>query len=237
MSHPAPPRILVTRSEPGASETAERLKALGYAPIVEPLFTIAPIDVVLPSFDALAFTSANGVRRLATLSSIRDAPVFCVGARTAEAAREAGYANVSSADGDVAALGDLILKQLPIGARLLHAGNEESRGDLSGRLAAAGIAAQFVALFRAEPVSAPGPDLARHLRGEPAFAAVLIHSPRAASILAKMLAGASAPCPIVAAAISPAAAAPLAGLARRIAIASAPNEDAILSLLPGLVSG
>ena len=237
MSHPSPPRILVTRSEPGASETAQRLEALGYAPIVEPLFAIAPIDVVLPAFDALAFTSANGVRRLAALSSRRDAPVFCVGARTAEAAREAGFASVSSADGDVIALCDLILKQLPVGARLLHAGNEDSRGDLSGRLAAAGITAQFVALFCAEPVTAPGPDLARHLRGEPAFAAVLIHSPRAASILAEMIASAANPSPIDAAAISAAAAAPLIGLARRISIAPAPNEDAILSVLPDLVSG
>lgn len=237
MSRPSPPRILVTRSEPGASETAQRLEALGYTPIVEPLFTIAPIDVVLPEFDALAFTSANGVRRFATLCSRRDARVFCVGARTAEAAREAGFANVGSSDGDVSALGDLILEHLPKGARLLHAGNEESRGDLSGRLVAAGIAAQFVALFRAEPVTTPGPELARHLRGEPAFAAAMIHSPRAASILAEMIASTPSPCPIDAAAISPAAAAPLTRLARRIAIASAPNEDAILSLLPELVSG
>lgn len=237
MSHPAPPRILVTRSEPGASETAERLKALGFTPVVEPLFAIAPIDVVLPAFDALAFTSANGVRRLAALSPRRDVPVFCVGARTADIARAAGFAHVSSADGDVSALGDLILKQLPRGAHLLHAGNEESRGDLSGRLARAGILAQFVALFRAEPVTAPRPELARHLRGEPAFAAVVIHSPRAASILAGMIANAANACPVDAAAISAAAAAPLAGLARRIAIASAPNEDAILSVLPDLVSG
>ena len=31
-------RVLVTRSEPGASETAERLSAAGYLPIVEPVF-------------------------------------------------------------------------------------------------------------------------------------------------------------------------------------------------------
>ncbi|OYX46261.1 MAG: hypothetical protein B7Y90_16285 [Alphaproteobacteria bacterium 32-64-14] len=237
MNHPAPPRILVTRSEPGASETAQRLEALGYAPIVEPLFAIAPIDIVLPAFDALAFTSANGVRRLAALSPRRDVPVFCVGARTADTARAAGFSHVSSADGDVSALGDLILKQLPVGARLLHAGNEESRGDLSGRLAATGIAVQFMALFRAEPVATPGPELARHLRGEPAFAAVLIHSPRAASILAGMIAATANPSPIDAAAISPTAAAPLTGLASRIAIAPAPNEDAILSVLSDLVSG
>ena len=43
MSQTQPPRILVTRSEPGASETAARLRASGFAPIVEPLFAIKQI--------------------------------------------------------------------------------------------------------------------------------------------------------------------------------------------------
>lgn len=236
MSQRPPPRILVTRSEPGASETAARLTSLGYQPIVEPLFAIVPIDVTIPDFDALAFTSANGVRRFAVLSLRRDAPVFCVGARTAEAAREAGFADVTSADGDVVALGDLILARLPAGNLLLHAGNAESRGDLSGRLTAQGIAAQFLALFRAEPVGAPGPELARHLAGDRAFQAALVHSPRAGAILAEMIRAVATPCPIAIAAISEAVAAPLAGLAQPVAIASAPTEDALLSSLANLVS-
>jgi len=232
-----PPRILVTRSEPGALETAARLAARGYRPIVEPLFAIAPIDAVIPQFDALAFTSLNGVRRFAALSPRRDTPVFCVGARTAQTAREAGFADVASAEGDVNALGDLVLARLPAGARLLHAGNEESRGDLAGRLSAAGVAAEFVALFRADPVAAPGPELARHLAGEAAFDAVLIHSPRAAVILAELIRAASDPAPVDIAAISAAAAAPLAGLVQSTAIAPAPTDDALLSSLAGLVSG
>jgi uroporphyrinogen-III synthase len=44
----APRRILVTRSEPGASETAARLRAAGFEPIVEPLFAITPVDAELP---------------------------------------------------------------------------------------------------------------------------------------------------------------------------------------------
>lgn len=233
----SPPRILVTRSEPGASETAARLMAAGYIPIVEPLFAIVPIDVTLPEFDALAFTSANGVRRFAALSPRRDAPVFCVGARTAEAAREAGFADVTSADGDVTALGDLILAKLPMEKRLLHAGNAESRGDLSGRLAAQGADARFVALFRAEPVPEPGPELARHLAGDTAFDAALIHSPRAGVILAGMIRTAARSCPMSIAAISEPAAAPLASLAQPVAIAAEPTEDALLSSLANLVSG
>ncbi len=237
MSQPPRPRILVTRSEPGASETAARLHAAGYDAVLEPLFAIVPIEVVLPDFDALAFTSANGVRRFAVLAPRRHTPVFCVGARTAQAAREAGFVDVTSADGDVRALGDMILAKLPAGARLLHAGNEDSRGDLAGRLVSDGIAAQFVALFRAEPVPAPGPALARQLAGERVFAAALVHSPRGGEILAGMISAAANPAAVDVAAISPAAAAPLTGLARRVAIAEAPNEESLFSALANLVSG
>jgi uroporphyrinogen-III synthase len=62
-----PFRVLVTRAEPGASATARSLAAKGYAPVVEPLFALEPITADLPAFDALAFTSAKGVRALASL--------------------------------------------------------------------------------------------------------------------------------------------------------------------------
>lgn len=237
MSSPARPRILVTRSEPGASETAARLEAAGYEAVVEPLFAIVPIAAQLPDFDALAFTSANGVRRFAALSPRRDAAVFCVGARTAMVARELGFQDVTSADGDVVALGDLIAERLSLGARLLHAGNEDARGDLTGRLSSSGIVASFVALFRAEPVATPGPALARHLAGEPAIAAVLVHSPRGGDIVAGMIRASASPASVDVAAISAAAAAPMEGVARRIVIAETPNETSLISALATLVSG
>ncbi len=229
------PRVLVTRSEPGAFETAARLTAAGYTPLVEPVFGIEPISADLPGFDALAFTSANGVRQFSVLSPRRDVRVFCVGARTAEAAQNAGFATVASADGDIEALGALIAESLPKGARLLHAGNEEARGDLTGRLLGAGLAAEFVAIFRAIPAKAPGPALRAHLIGNQAFEAVLIHSPRAAAILAEFAKGSHASLDI--AAISAAAAAPLATIAGRTEIASHPNEQSLLSALARLVSG
>ncbi len=227
------PRILVTRSEPGASETADRLRAAGYLPIVEPVFAVEPIPVTLPSHDALAFTSANGARISATLSSSRDVPVFAVGARTAEAARMAGFTNVTSADGDVSALADLISASLPPAARLLHAGNEESRGDLAGTLRQAGREAQFLATYRAVLVHGPGPALASHLAGASAFEAVLVHSARGAAILADFLAkGPSRP--VLAAAMSVAVAAPLEHHAQRLEIARSPNENELFAALERL---
>jgi len=228
-------RVLITRSEPGASETAERLAAAGYTPIIEPVFTIEPVTAQIPDFDSLAFTSANGVRAFAKLSSRRDVPTFCVGARTAEAAREAGFINVHSANADVEALGVLINDKASKGSHVLHVGNEEARGDLTGRLRSAGHSASFVAIFRAVPSRTPGPVLSRHLAGTAEFEAVLVHSPRAATILAEFAAGSAAAFDV--AAMSAAAVAPLAALAGRTEIAAHPDEQSLLSALVRLVSG
>lgn len=235
MTAVSPPRILVTRSEPGASETGGRLRAIGFEVVVEPVFAIAPVEAEVPPFDALAFTSANGVRRFALLSPRRDVPVFCVGDRTAEVARAMGFAEAVSAGGDVNALADLAIRRLPAGAMLLHAGNEESRGDLAGRVQAAGRNAEFLAVFRAIPAASPGPRLAQHLTGAARFDAVLVHSPRAGEILAQQAAGSGARLPVVA--ISGAAAAPLLAHASAVEIAATPDEPALISALARLVFG
>jgi uroporphyrinogen-III synthase len=224
-------RILVTRSEPENRATAQRLLALGHQPLLEPAFTLDFLDVGLPPYDALAFTSVNGVRAFARLTSRRDVAAFCVGGRTAAEARQAGFASVASAEGDVAALVDLIAANLEDRARLLHVGNSESRGDLAGELGRLGHAAEFRALFVARAIDSPGPELARHLSGEPRFEAALIHSPRAASILAGFVQSARAPAPISIAAISSAAAAPAASFAARLACAASPTEEALLETL------
>lgn len=235
VTQPRSPRILVTRSEPGASETAAKLRAAGFDAHVEPVFAIAPIAAGVPEFGALAFTSANGARQFARLSTRRDVPVFCVGARTALAAREVGFSDVASADGDVNALATLIQRKLPRDVKLLHAGNEESRGDLAGTLQAAGHDAAFIAVFRAEPVQSPGPALAAHLAGQARFDAILIHSPRAAAIVAGFAQNARDRSPLPVVAISDAAAAPLQTLKPLVEIASTPDEAAMISALARLV--
>ncbi len=95
-------RIWITRAEPGAQLTAERLRALGHEPGVPPLMEGQPVGEPpdLAGVGALAFTSRNGVRAFAALSSERSLPVFAVGDATASAAREAGFQDVSSAGGD-----------------------------------------------------------------------------------------------------------------------------------------
>jgi len=68
------PRILVTRPLPQGEQTAEKLRALGYAPVLAPMLRIEPITPPkLPSFDkvqAVLVTSRNGIARLSALDTI-----------------------------------------------------------------------------------------------------------------------------------------------------------------------
>jgi uroporphyrinogen-III synthase len=227
------PRVLVTRAEPGASETAARLLARNYDPVVEPAFTLRHLHPDLPPFDTLAFTSANGVRAFAKLSTLRDVPVFCVGRRTLAAAQSLGFANAVSADGDVTALGELIRERLPPGARLLHSGNEDARGDLAGQLRRAGIDARFVATYLAEPSPRPGPALAAHLAGREKLDAALVHSPAAGAILAGFVTASPGAPVLPLAGISDSALAAAHGVLSESA--ATPDEDALLTALDRLL--
>ena len=93
-------RVWVTRAQPGADRTADRLLALGYVPVVLPLLALEAIFQPNPDLSdvwALAFTSRNAVTAFAPLTPDRALPVFAVGDATAEAARAAGFADVRSA--------------------------------------------------------------------------------------------------------------------------------------------
>ncbi|MGQ2990269.1 MAG: uroporphyrinogen-III synthase [Brevundimonas sp.] len=219
-------KVWVTRAQPGAARTAARLLDRGLDPVIAPLIAIRPLTPALPDasgFDGLIFTSRNGVAMFADLGpppNAFDLPVFTVGGATAEAARQAGFARVRSADGDVHALAHLIRDETP-GARLLHPGALQPAGDLGGALA--GIS-QVVSLPVYEAVASDLPPPAD-------FDVVLIHSPRAARELAARL-------PVdraarrVAIALSAAAAAPLADLGfAAVGIAETPDETALLDAL------
>lgn len=216
-------RIWITRAEPGASRTADRLKAMGHQPVTAPLLEVHPLPAMidLDGVGALAFTSANGVRAFAERSAERALPVFAVGDATAAAARKAGFTEVASACGDLDALADLIAAQRPVGT-VLAPGPREPAGDLPRALAAQGVTARTLALYETLPV-APSGDMR-------AVDAVLIHSPKAAERLAVVLGGRPGP---AAYCISAAAAAPLAGRPfARVAWAARPDEDSLLALLP-----
>jgi uroporphyrinogen-III synthase len=214
-------RIWITRAEPGASRTAEKVRALGHEPVVAPLLEVHPLpaEIALDGVAALAFTSANGVRAFAERSEERALPVYTVGDATAAAARKAGFAKVASPYGDLDALADLIAAQAT--GPVLAPGPREPAGDLPRALAAQGVTARALALYETLPVY---PNTLGQVD------AVLVHSPKAGERLAVVLGGKPGP---AAYCISAAAAAPLAGHPfAEVRWASHPDEDSLLALLP-----
>ncbi len=183
-------RVLITRPEPDASALADKLKARGHETLIEPLLRIeakpdAAVD--LAGVQALAFTSANGVRVFAGLSARRDLPVFAVGDSTAAAARAAGFASVESATGDVEALAALIAARLEPGAgAIFHGAARKVAGDLKGALDAAGFQVRRAVLYEAVPSVALTPNSAAALR-EGRVDAVLFFSPRTGESFIRLL--------------------------------------------------
>ena len=223
-------RVWVTRAEPGAARTADRLTALGFTPLVAPLLTLAPLPGALDATPdpaavaVLALTSPNGVEAFAPLiPRFRDHPVFAVGDATAEAARTAGFTDVRSASGDIHALARLIAAEAPPGP-LLAPGAREPAGDLPALLPDRPV--QRLPVYAAFETHAPAPAT---------FDAVMLHSPRAARALASSLAAdlpRAAASGRVAICISEAAATPLRSFDfTEIRIAVAPDEPAMLSAL------
>lgn len=188
-----PQKIWITRAQPGADSTAERVRALGHEAVVAPLLSVNVLEGVmvdLTGVGALAFTSANGVRAFADACQDRSLRVFAVGQATAQAARAVGFKSVLSADGDVAALAEGIgARKAEIKGAILHPGAAELAGDLAGALERHGIETRHLILYETADIELSDDDV-RALTGSDV---ALIHSPRAAKALARVLKGNPAP--------------------------------------------
>ncbi len=119
------PLILITRPVEDATGLVDALRAEGFDALVEPMLRIEPVsDVVVDLTDcrAILFTSANGVRAFARISSVRNLPVVTVGASSAQAATEAGFEDIEASGGDVEALIATVRARSPVqGGALFHA--------------------------------------------------------------------------------------------------------------------
>jgi len=150
-------RLLLIRPDPDAQRTASVLRARGHDVMVSPLLsieTIANADLGTGPYAAVLMTSANAARAIATHPQLRDLvalAVFAVGNRTAEAARNAGFAKVRSAQGDAADLVMLVRKELPGGdVPVLYLAGEDRARDIAAALAGVGPPVRIAVVYRAE---------------------------------------------------------------------------------------
>ena len=146
-------RLLITRPEPDATRSAQALRARGHEALVAPLLAMQTIETdIAGSYNAVLMTSANAARALSAhprAGKFTQLPAFTVGARSAGAARAAGFSEVVSANGALADLVTLVAARFAgSSARLLYLAGEERAGDLGGELAVYGIAVETVAIYR-----------------------------------------------------------------------------------------
>lgn len=228
--------VLITRPEPGASETAERVASLGLLPVVAPLLEINTLSVAWPpsgEVQAILVTSGNAIPALP--ASHRHLPLLAVGQATALIARQAGFKEVQSADGDAAALADLAERVCrPHGGPLLLATGRRQGHALATELRRRGFAVVRRVVYAAEPVLLL-PDTARSALADGTLRAALFFSAETAQAGVRLIdaAGLSdAVRAVDAVAIGQPAAVALEALPwRRVRVAARPDQDAMLALL------
>lgn len=212
--------LIVTRPEPGNAATVERAKALGMDAHAIPLFAAHALDWQVPAaenFDALLLTSAAAVRlagtRLASLSSL---PVFAIGATTAHAAEAAGLTVAMTGSTNVQRLLDDMASP-NIQNILWLCGRDRSEFD------ARDAAITPLPCYAVDPVSPPRAwsDLIA------APAVLLAHSARAAERISDLVGSARGHLALVA--ISPAVALAAGAGWRDLAIATEPDDVAMLA--------
>lgn len=176
-------RIVLTRPRDDSERTAAALRARGHDVLVAPLMTIEPVTASLRGgWGGVIVTSANAAAAMAghpALAELIRLPVYAVGKRSADAARQAGFTDVASAGGDVRDLVRVIVeRRADAKAPLLYLAGEDRAGDLVGDLAVHGIAVELAVVYRAVTAPFP-PELISALKGG-AVDAVLHFSRRSA---------------------------------------------------------
>lgn len=227
------PTLLLTRPEEGGARFADAARArfgAAFDLVVAPLLVPAFLSPDLPTgARGVIFTSPTGVAAFARLTLDRTLPAWCVGTRTAEVARDAGFLAEALGGNAVGLCAALIARRPP--APLIHARGVDVTGDIAQRLGAAGLLTVEVVVYAQvfQPLTVAA-EVA--LRGVGPVVAPLF-SPRSARLMVDAAAQATAPIWVVAMSRAVAdAAAPLSPA--RMVVADAPTAAAMLDAIGGL---
>jgi uroporphyrinogen-III synthase len=180
-------RVLVTRPEPGATETAGCLDVLGFLPIKLPLHEIRllPVDAgaIPDGAAAVAVTSANAIRHApdVVIERLKHLPCYTVGEATAGAAAYAGFSTVIEGGGDAESLAEAITARRPAGP-LAYLCGKVRRPIFEKRLADEGIAIHALETYDTIGLSHSTEEVINLTARRP-IDYVLVYSANAAEIL------------------------------------------------------
>lgn len=180
-------RVVVTRPLEQATAIAASLTGLGHKAIILPLTEIVALPVAVldvSGVTCVAVTSGNALRNSppGLAGQVAGVPLFAVGDRTADAAREAGFEQVISARGDVAALAPLVLENTKPGDRILYLCGRRRRPTFEEAMETAGREVLLAETYETRQRS-PEPGAAKLLTSADV---VLVYAQSAAEALNKM---------------------------------------------------
>jgi uroporphyrinogen-III synthase len=235
-------RVLVTRPKLSAARTAERLISMGHEPVLLPLSEAvhhpqAAADAFRKPYSALAVTSAEALRAITTIeirpSIDLEKPLFAVGDATAAVARSSGFGKVHAGAGDGQDLADLIAASFtdPGEGILYLAGRPRARA-FEERLEVLELSVRIAEVYEMAPVEYQAADLAGILLTSRPEAVLLYSRENAQRFfdLAAPYAEALADMRILCMSDRTAAKVP-AEYKSHVRVASAPSEEALLTLL------
>ncbi len=192
------PTLLLTRPEAQSRDLAGRLRARippAVPILVSPVLEIVPVPFDVPVAPAfLILTSAHGAAAARAVPGLQGLTAWCVGDRTAEAARAAGLSAVS-AGGTAEDLLARLRAARPTGLGLYLHGRHVA-ADIAGALGEAGIETHTAVAY--DQVERPLTAEARACLARSGAVIVPVYSPRSARLLAAATDGAAAPLDIVA---------------------------------------
>ena len=227
------PTLILTRpvesAERFAQELSINMKArldLLFSPLLEIVDLHVKVD--LTAYAAVIFSSSNGVR-FAPDGGRRVA--YCIGQKTTGAAQRRGW--------DARLMGSTAeqlvqnLAQTSLEGPILHLAGVHQRGDVAGKLKSAGIEVHTVIVYDQRALSLTSE--AKHAISSVEPCILPVFSPRTAEILASQIAD---PRHVIAIALSPSVAAPLAELPfDKVLISDAPTGAAIHKTIENLMLG
>jgi uroporphyrinogen-III synthase len=191
--------------------------------VISPLLRIVPVGVApdMAGAAAVIFTSQAGVEAFAALGGVASGAAWCVGDRTAQAARAEGFTVAG-----VAETAEALVAAVSGAGPLVHLHGKHTRGDVAERLRTRGVSVVAACVYD-QVAQALSPQAEALLRA-PGPVCVPLFSPRTAQLFHQAL-----PSPLHATlflcAMSPAVAEAAAGIpAEVLQIASAPTGSAML---------
>ncbi len=185
--------LLVTRPTDDGEATARKLREMGHEVFLEPLLKIEFFDP--PMFNAekvqaLAITSANGIRALAAgglREGYKEISVMAIGEASANAARQSGFEKVLIGGGTLPALArDIASRFKPENGKILYLAGRARSGDLAGLLGKNGFQAETITLYDAKRASSFSDELQAQIRGNK-IDGVLHFSARTAGIFSDLI--------------------------------------------------